>query len=84
MNNFFTRVGKYFFDILPAVMIILAFGLVAAFVTSIEQKKSEPLKEFKDGIQNHLVWDIKGQCYFVRPNDEITVYLIRVVDCDKK
>jgi hypothetical protein len=30
------------------------------------------------------VWDIKGQCFFVRPNDDVTVYLVRVVDCDKK
>jgi hypothetical protein len=40
------------------------------------------LPEYKDGIQNHLVWDIKGQCFFVRPATN-TVYLIRVQDCDK-
>ena len=40
------------------------------------------LKEYKDGIQNHLVWDIKGQCFFVRPANN-AVYLIRVNDCDK-
>lgn len=84
MSNFFTKVGKFFFDVLPIIAIIFTFGLVAAYVSTLEPKKSEPLKEFKDGIQNHLVWDIKGQCYFVRPNDEVTVYLIRVVDCDKK
>lgn len=47
-------------------------------------KPPEPLKEFKDGIQNHLVWSIKGECFFVRPDTDVTVYLIRVVDCDKK
>jgi hypothetical protein len=41
-----------------------------------------PLKEFKGGIQNHLVWNIKGECYFVRPATN-AVYLIRVEDCDK-
>ena len=63
----------------------LVFGFLAAYISVYQPKiNSEPLKEFKDGIQNHLVWDIKGQCFFVRPNDENTVYLIRVVDCDKK
>ena len=42
------------------------------------------LKDYKDGIQNHLVWDIKGACFFVRPHTDVTTYLIRVSDCDKK
>jgi len=44
----------------------------------------EALKEFKDGVQNHLVWSLKGECFFVRPYSDVTVYLIRVSDCDKK
>lgn len=44
----------------------------------------ETLKEFKDGVQNHLVWDVKGQCFFVRPHSDVTTYLIRITDCDKK
>jgi len=40
------------------------------------------LPEYKGGIQNRLVWNIKGECYFVRPATN-TVYLIRVEDCDK-
>jgi glycerol uptake facilitator-like aquaporin len=44
--------------------------------------ENPPLKEYEGGIQNHLVWDIKGQCYFVRPANN-AVYLIRVNDCDK-
>jgi hypothetical protein len=47
-------------------------------------KQTQVLKEYKDGIQNHLAWNIKGECYFVRPNDDVTVYMIRVQDCDKK
>jgi hypothetical protein len=35
-----------------------------------------------DGIQNRLVWNIKGECYFVKPATN-TVYLVRVEDCDK-
>ena len=46
--------------------------------------KPEVLKDFKDGIQNHLVWSISGKCYFVRPNNDVTVYLIPVADCDRK
>jgi hypothetical protein len=41
------------------------------------------LQQFKGGIQNHLVWNIKGECYFVRPHTTSTTYLIRVEDCDK-
>jgi hypothetical protein len=42
------------------------------------------LKEFKGGIQNHLVWSNKGECFFVRPATGQTVYLVKVEDCDKK
>ncbi len=48
------------------------------------QKENPALKEYKDGIQNHLTWSIKGECFFVRPNDDVTVYLVRVPDCDRK
>jgi hypothetical protein len=44
--------------------------------------ENPPLQEYKGGIQNRLVWNIKGECYFVRPATN-TVYLIRVEDCDK-
>jgi hypothetical protein len=47
-------------------------------------KNPPEIKEFKDGVQNHLVWSIKGDCFFVRPQTEQTVFLVRVVDCDKK
>jgi hypothetical protein len=46
--------------------------------------KVPDIKDFKDGVQNHLVWSIKGECFFVRPHTEQTVYLVRVADCDKK
>jgi hypothetical protein len=42
-----------------------------------------PLKEYNKGIQNHLVWNIKGECYFVRPYNDTTMYLIKTPDCDK-
>jgi hypothetical protein len=49
-----------------------------------QQEDVLKLKEYKDGIQNHLVWDIKGACFFVRPHTDVTTYLIRVSDCDRK
>jgi hypothetical protein len=65
------------------VLILLIYWF---FVTPIfwSSKTNDKLKDYKDGIQNHLTWSIKGECFFVRPNDEVTVYLVRVPDCDKK
>ena len=63
----------YFLGVIIGSFIVAG---VAAFVDN------PPLPEFKDGIQNRLVWNIKGECYFVRPATN-TVYLIRVQDCDK-
>ena len=69
------------------VFFLVAF-LIALYGTAtngyLSGKQNEVLKDYKDGIQNHLTWNIKGECYFVRPNDDVTVYLIRVADCDKK
>lgn len=66
-----------------SLLIVGLFCFIYMGITS-KVKPPEPLKEFKDGIQNHLVWSIKGECFFVRPDTDVTVYLIRVVDCDKK
>jgi len=60
---------------------MVCFFFVMAFYA---KQEAQELKEFKDGIQNHLVWSIKGECFFVRPHAEKTVYLIRVEDCDRK
>jgi len=35
------------------------------------------------GVQHHLVWDISGACFFVRPSSDSTNYLIPVPDCNK-
>ena len=69
------------------IQFIVGIGLmVGCYVLSdrLNTHTPESLKEFKDGVQNHLVWDIKGQCFFVRPHSDVTVYLIRVSDCDRK
>ena len=46
-------------------------------------KKPPEVKEIKGSIQNHLTWSVKGECFFVQPYSNGTVYLIRVEDCDK-
>lgn len=79
IKNFITNgVVKTIFELCVLVAIVFAV------LPYIKENKPSELKDFKDGIQNHLTWSIKGECYFVRPNDNVTVYLIRVPDCDKK
>ena len=79
----FSKVGsyikEYFFP-----FIIFGSGLVLCYLAATTKVQPEVLKDYKDGIQNHLVWSIKGECFFVRPSTDPTVNLIRVVDCDKK
>jgi hypothetical protein len=69
----------YFFPV-----VIIGSCLVSIYFAATTKPEVETLKEYKDGIQNHLTWSIKGECYFVRPHTDQTVYLIRVADCDKK
>ena len=67
------------------IVVILA-GLTLGFVgynQCISLTNPPELQQFKGGIQNHLVWNNKGECYFVRPHTNVTTYLIRVEDCDK-
>ena len=77
-ENYLKVIG-YVLIIVP----ILLLCLLLSAITKLEQTQ-DVLKDFKDGIQNHLVWSIKGECFFVRPHTEQTVYLIRVADCDRK
>jgi hypothetical protein len=73
-------------DHLPDIVLVVAIALFCGsiYYASTSTKQPEVLKEYKDGVQNHLIWDIKGKCYFVRPHSDLTVYLISVPDCDKK
>jgi hypothetical protein len=63
---------------------IMVLVVIVVLLIPTAPKVNPVLKDYKDGIQNHLTWSIKGECFFVRPNDEVTVYLVRVPDCDKK
>ena len=62
---------------------ILVIGILYFLIYIPVTKENPVLKEYKDGIQNRLVWDVKGMCFFVRPNDDVTVYLVPVADCKK-
>jgi hypothetical protein len=71
-------------EVLVLLSVIWIIAYTFSFFDKLNTHTSETLKEFKDGIQNHLVFDIKGRCFFVRPKDDVTVYLISVPDCDRK
>ena len=81
MKNVFNWLKDNFWYIIGYIAFMVCFFFVMAFYA---KQEAQELKEFKDGIQNHLVWSIKGECFFVRPHAETTVYLIRVEDCDRK
>lgn len=73
------------FDNFRMIMICIIFvGISEAYLQVNKIINPPELKEFKGGIQNHLVWSTKGECYFVRPASNQTAYLIKVEDCDKK
>jgi hypothetical protein len=81
-NKFYQWIGE---NIVSWIVTILCFGLLAmSFIQINKATNTVEYKDFKDGIQNHLVWSIKGECFFVRPQTELTVHLVRVADCDKK
>jgi hypothetical protein len=79
MNKFFG-----WFDNFRMMMLCLLLAFACHVYLTINEHLHPPeLKEFKGGIQNHLVWNIQKECYFVRPTNGQTVYLIKVEDCNK-
>lgn len=75
----------YIKDLLvPLVGMFVLAGTIIWLVLDHNNRTVEALKDYKDGIQNHLIWSIKGECFFVRPHTDVTVYLVRVADCDRK
>jgi len=67
--------------------IVIIIGLLLIAFTAYTQFQSlvspPELQQFKGGIQNKLVWSISGDCYFVRPANNSTVYLVSVSDCNR-
>jgi hypothetical protein len=67
------------------ILILLSFVWIGfvLYPTYKDQQKLDN-QDFGTGIQNHLVWSVKNECYFVKPETLTNVKLIRVLDCDKK
>jgi hypothetical protein len=64
-------------------LVVMAFILASSARKDFEQMKNPPALTDVKGVQNHLVWDVSGNCYFVRPHNEYTNYLVAVPDCNK-
>jgi hypothetical protein len=80
-DKLYSWAGKNTINIL--VLLILASAGVTIFNLIDVVRKPTPITVTEGSIQHHLVWSIKGECFFVRPYSEDTVYLIRVKDCDR-
>jgi hypothetical protein len=90
----FEKIGKWIMNstLLQLVLSVILIGcLISATLYTqkewnlVNLNNNPPeLKEFKGGVQNRLVWDIEGTCYFVRPFTDKTVYLVSVPDCNRK
>lgn len=81
-DKFYKWIGE---NIVSWIVTIVCFALIVLLYHELGRPTNTvEYKDFKDGIQNHLVWSIKGECFFVRPQTELTVHLVRVADCDKK
>jgi hypothetical protein len=82
MKNLLAWFKDNLWYIISYLAFMTCFFVAMAYIA--KQYQPQELKDYKDGVQNHLVWSIKGECFFVRPHAETTVYLIRVADCDRK
>lgn len=89
MFNMFSSIVNWFKinspEIIIRIGIVLAFIVMGVIIFNLVDivKKPPEVKEIKGSIQNHLTWSVKGECFFVQPYSNGTVYLIRVEDCDK-
>ena len=61
---------------------IIVFGLTFHYTPYFTNKPVNG--DFDGGIQNKLVWSVKGECFFVRPLNQTDTLLDRVKDCDKQ
>lgn len=81
LNKLYLWVGKN----IPTIILVLLIAASGISIFNLIEvvRKPTPITVVEGSIQHHLVWSIKGECYFVKPYSEETVYLIRVKDCDK-
>jgi hypothetical protein len=81
-NKFYVWLGKNIISVVVSVTLISSIIAILNLIDVV--RKPNPIDVVEGSIQHHLVWSIKGECFFVRPYSSETVYLIRVNDCDKK
>ena len=65
---------------------LMVFGTFVFLVTIILMPyvQNRMFSQSTEGdIKNHLVWSVKGECYFVKPLNATDNILVRVNDCDK-
>ena len=82
LNKLYVWVGKNITFILSTTVGIALILTILNLVQIVRRPADINIPE--GSVQHHLVWDNKGQCFFVRPWSGEVVYLIRVQDCDKK
>lgn len=81
-NKFYMWIGK---NALGVFVFAILFTCITAILNLVDVvRKPAPIDVVEGSIQHHLVWSNKGECFFVRPHSNETVYLIPVKDCDKK
>jgi len=81
LNKLYLWVGKNTATII-LVLLIAASAITIFNLIEIVRKPTQ-ITVVEGSIQHHLVWSLKGECFFVKPYSEDTVYLIRVKDCDR-
>lgn len=81
-NKLYVWIGKHAIGLF--VFAIVFTSITAIFNLVDVVRKPASIDVVEGSIQHHLVWSSKGECFFVRPHSNETVYLIAVKDCDKK
>jgi hypothetical protein len=85
MKKFFDNANKWIMENIVTIIFYIAIFLFGYSVLSLIDVTRKPVPlEQGEGIQHHLVWDINGKCFFVKPHSQYTNYLVAVSDCDKK
>lgn len=80
-DKLYAWVGKHAIGLFVFALIVTCLGSLYSLVDVV--RKPPMIAVVEGSIQHHLVWSIKGECFFVRPYSDETVYLIRVKDCDR-
>lgn len=74
--------NEHVLQLIGIITVIVAVVVVLNLVDVV--RKPPEIEIVKGSIQQHLVWSVDGQCFFVKPYSNDTVYLISVPDCNKK